>query len=190
MLRFLHLPCRHAGRAAAGVPRAGAACCLAHPRWADHPPRSVAPLTDTGTRAGLPLPYRGQAAPVLPSEEEMALLPEGLCRAIAVRNRMTRSVTATQPGAPHAALGLPAYVQFTSPIRRYTDLLAHYQARPSCTWWPAFHADQVLHTSMTWAVAAPGDAALLRQLLLKLAAAPLAKRLGTKRCSSGTPTGV
>lgn len=40
---------------------------------------------------------------------------------------MTRSVMSTTPGNPHAALGLPAYVQFTSPIRRYTDLLAHYQ---------------------------------------------------------------
>ena len=80
-----------------------------------------------GTKAGLPLPYRGQAAPVLPSEEELEALPPGLCRAVAVRNRMTRSVTTTAPGAAHAALGLPAYVQFTSPIRRYTDMLAHYQ---------------------------------------------------------------
>lgn len=58
----------------------------------------------------------------------MAALPPGLCRAVALRNRMTRSVTTVAAGAPHAALGLPAYVQFTSPIRRYTDLLAHYQA--------------------------------------------------------------
>lgn len=49
-----------------------------------------------------------------------------LCQ-VAVRNRMTRSTMTTSPGNPHAALGLPAYVQFTSPIRRYTDLLAHYQ---------------------------------------------------------------
>ncbi|KAJ4835964.1 hypothetical protein Tsubulata_003049 [Turnera subulata] len=27
----------------------------------------------------------------------------------------------------HGVLGLPGYVQFTSPIRRYMDLLAHYQ---------------------------------------------------------------
>ena len=40
---------------------------------------------------------------------------------------MTRSTMSTSSGNPHAALGLPAYVQFTSPIRRYTDLLAHYQ---------------------------------------------------------------
>lgn len=46
---------------------------------------------------------------------------------VAVRNRMTRSIMSTAAGTPHAALGLPAYVQFTSPIRRYTDLLAHYQ---------------------------------------------------------------
>ena len=29
----------------------------------------------------------------------------------------------------HAGLGLDAYVQFSSPIRRYTDLLAHYQVK-------------------------------------------------------------
>ena len=30
---------------------------------------------------------------------------------------------------PHHSLGLDAYVQFTSPIRRYADLLAHYQIK-------------------------------------------------------------
>ncbi|CAI9780120.1 unnamed protein product [Fraxinus pennsylvanica] len=29
----------------------------------------------------------------------------------------------------HGVLGLPGYVQFTSPIRRYMDLLAHYQVK-------------------------------------------------------------
>ncbi len=48
-----------------------------------------------------------------------------------MRNCMTRSITTVEAGTPHAALGLPTYVQFTSPIRRYTDLLAHYQVRPA-----------------------------------------------------------
>lgn len=86
-------------------------------------------IGDFGTQEGLPLPYRGQAPPVLPSDEEMAAVPEGLCRAIALRNCMTRSVTTVEPGSGHASLGLPAYVQFTSPIRRYSDLLAHYQVK-------------------------------------------------------------
>ncbi|KAI4340075.1 hypothetical protein MLD38_024947 [Melastoma candidum] len=29
----------------------------------------------------------------------------------------------------HGVLGLPGHVQFTSPIRRYMDLLAHYQVK-------------------------------------------------------------
>ena len=40
---------------------------------------------------------------------------------------MTRSTMSTSSGNPHAALGLPAYVQFTSPIRRYADVLVHRQ---------------------------------------------------------------
>lgn len=116
-----------------------------------------------GMEHGLPLPYRSQAAPVLPSTEELEALPEGetstnietgcyrllltccvmcqhgafsdrdaawdagVCRDIAVRNCMTKSITSVEPDAGHASLGLRSYVQFTSPIRRYTDMLAHYQ---------------------------------------------------------------
>ena len=82
-----------------------------------------------GADAGLALPYRSQAAPVLRTAERMAALPEGLCRSVALRGCMTRSVVSVADPQPHAALGLPAYVQFTSPIRRYSDLLAHFQVR-------------------------------------------------------------
>jgi len=41
---------------------------------------------------------------------------------------MTRSVVSVAPVA-HASLGLDSYVQFTSPIRRYTDMLAHFQMK-------------------------------------------------------------
>lgn len=37
-------------------------------------------------------------------------------------------VTTAMPGA-HAGLGLAAYVQVTSPIRRYADLMAHWQLK-------------------------------------------------------------
>ena len=66
---------------------------------------------------------------MLPTAERLEALPTGLCRAIALRGCMTRSVVSVTNPQPHAALGLPAYVQFTSPIRRYSDLLAHYQVR-------------------------------------------------------------
>lgn len=41
---------------------------------------------------------------------------------------MTRSNQGTTPRR-HSSLGLDSYVQFSSPIRRYTDMLAHYQIK-------------------------------------------------------------
>ena len=43
--------------------------------------------------------------------------PPHACRAYLLRSCMTRSTVTLKP-QPHASLGLPAYVQFTSPIRR------------------------------------------------------------------------
>lgn len=82
-----------------------------------------------GEQNSLALPYRGQPEPVLPSEEELQRVPAGPCRTVLVRSRMIRgSVTTNSPSA-HAGLGLDGYVQFTSPIRRYGDMLAHYQLK-------------------------------------------------------------
>ncbi|NDJ17086.1 ribonuclease catalytic domain-containing protein [Myxacorys almedinensis] len=76
----------------------------------------------------LPLPFRSQPQPELPSEEELLLLPAGPVRACAIRRCMPRSeVTIT--AARHASLGLDTYTQVTSPIRRYSDLLAHFQIK-------------------------------------------------------------
>jgi exoribonuclease-2 len=82
-----------------------------------------------GAELGVPLPYRGQNPPVLPSEEELAGVPEGPCRMALLRTCMTRSVTVADAPVRHAGLGLPGYVQVTSPIRRYGDLLAHWQLK-------------------------------------------------------------
>lgn len=73
---------------------------------------------ELGRALGVPLPYRGQAQPVLPEPHELQAVPPGPCRAIMLRNRMTRSLTLTHEPVRHAGLGLDAYVQFTSPIRR------------------------------------------------------------------------
>ena len=86
-------------------------------------------MLNAGMQAGLPLPYRSQAKAVMPSEEEMAAVPEGPCRSVLLRSRMLRSLCMTQEALPHCGLGLPGYVQVTSPIRRYTDLLAHWQLK-------------------------------------------------------------
>jgi len=76
----------------------------------------------------LALPFRGQPQPELPSEEELLQLPAGPARSCAMRRCMPRSEMSITP-ARHASLGLDAYTQVTSPIRRYSDLLAHFQIK-------------------------------------------------------------
>lgn len=82
-----------------------------------------------GAKLQVPLPYRGQAAPVLPPQEELHAVPAGPCRDALLRSSMTRSLTQAHAPVAHAGLGLDAYVQVTSPIRRYGDLLAHKQLK-------------------------------------------------------------
>jgi len=77
----------------------------------------------------IPVPFRGQAEPVLPDDAELRALPAGPCRAVAIRRCMMRSTTTTGAPGRHSGLGLNGYVQFTSPIRRYGDLLAHHQVK-------------------------------------------------------------
>jgi exoribonuclease-2 len=74
----------------------------------------------------IPVPYRFQEQPDLPSEEVIVQLPPGPVREFAICRRMTRGELSINPFR-HAGLGLDAYVQVTSPIRRYSDLLAHFQ---------------------------------------------------------------
>ncbi len=71
----------------------------------------------------LPIPFTVQPPP-LPADE----LPDGLAGEFARRKLMQRSQQSSQPGS-HAGLGLPMYVQCTSPLRRYLDLVAHQQLR-------------------------------------------------------------
>ncbi|WP_265265339.1 ribonuclease catalytic domain-containing protein [Spirulina subsalsa] len=77
---------------------------------------------------GIPMPFRGQPQPELPPEEELLSLPAGPVRFCAMRRCMPRSEMGITP-ARHAGLGLDLYTQVTSPIRRYTDLLAHFQIK-------------------------------------------------------------
>ncbi|GAB4545184.1 MAG: ribonuclease R [Pleurocapsa sp.] len=81
-----------------------------------------------GAEHNLPLPFRGQPQPELPPDEELLQLPAGPVRFCALRRCMPRSETSMTP-IRHASLGLDAYVQVTSPIRRYTDLLSHFQIK-------------------------------------------------------------
>lgn len=81
-----------------------------------------------GEAHNLALPFRGQPQPELPSDEELLQLPAGPVRDCAIRRCMPRSEISTTPFR-HASLGLDSYTQVTSPIRRYTDLLAHFQIK-------------------------------------------------------------
>ncbi|MBU1538010.1 RNB domain-containing ribonuclease, partial [Myxococcota bacterium] len=51
-----------------------------------------------------------------------------LADAYAILRKLKKAEKSTSP-APHTSLGVSAYVQASSPLRRYGDLLAHYQIK-------------------------------------------------------------
>jgi len=75
---------------------------------------------------GLAMPFRCQEGNSSLAPEALQALPIGPVRWAHQRIGLGRSRLHAQAG-PHSALGLPAYLQWTSPIRRYGDLLAHRQ---------------------------------------------------------------
>jgi exoribonuclease II len=81
-----------------------------------------------GSDHGIPLLFRGQTQPDLPSDDELLVIPPGPARACALRRCMPKSEMSVSP-VRHASLGLDYYAQVTSPIRRYSDLLAHFQLK-------------------------------------------------------------
>ncbi len=83
-------------------------------------------IADFGKQHDLPLPYRSQAPSELPTTSELNQLTFGPIRNSAIKRCLSRGVLGTRP-MPHFSLGLSAYVQASSPIRRYSDLLAHRQ---------------------------------------------------------------
>ncbi|KAL1330760.1 hypothetical protein HN51_048016 [Arachis hypogaea] len=81
-----------------------------------------------GSQNEIPLPYRGQPQSDI-NVSEFAHLPEGPVRSFALVKVMRAAEIDFRKPARHGILGIPGYVQFTSPIRRYLDLLAHYQVK-------------------------------------------------------------
>jgi exoribonuclease-2 len=71
----------------------------------------------------LAFPYVSQETGDLPAKP----LP-GLAGSYQIRRCMRSRTLSVKPG-PHCGLGLAEYTQVTSPLRRYTDLLAHQQIR-------------------------------------------------------------
>jgi exoribonuclease-2 len=72
----------------------------------------------------LPAPYRSQKAPDI--SDIVAQTPEGLLRWYLTVRKMGPASISTEPGA-HAGLGVPAYIQASSPLRRYSDLIIQRQ---------------------------------------------------------------
>ncbi|MBP5971404.1 VacB/RNase II family 3'-5' exoribonuclease [Brasilonema sp. CT11] len=81
-----------------------------------------------GQKYNIPLPFRGQPQPELPPEQELLQMPAGFVRACAMRRCMPKSEMSITP-VRHSGLGLDTYTQATSPIRRYSDLLTHFQLK-------------------------------------------------------------
>jgi len=79
-----------------------------------------------GSTHNLALPYRSQLPAELPSSMELEQLPDGAVRFAAIKRCLSRGLMGTQP-SPHFSLGLSAYAQATSPIRRYGDLVVQRQ---------------------------------------------------------------
>lgn len=81
-----------------------------------------------GSFNNIPLPYRGQPQSSI-DPMAFAHLPEGPVRSSALVKIMRAAEMDFRKPQRHGLLGIPGYVQFTSPIRRYMDLLAHYQVK-------------------------------------------------------------
>lgn len=74
----------------------------------------------------LPIAYRRQEPPDPHDASRYSGLPEGPARDYAIRTTLKKSIISLEPGF-HATLGLQAYSQVTSPIRRWLDLAAQRQ---------------------------------------------------------------
>lgn len=75
----------------------------------------------------IPLPFSTQPPPDENSAHD-SLDPYSMSAMFALRKSMRPSSQKSSP-APHAGLGLDLYVQATSPLRRYLDLVVHQQLR-------------------------------------------------------------
>ncbi|XP_057460955.1 ribonuclease II, chloroplastic/mitochondrial isoform X3 [Actinidia eriantha] len=79
-----------------------------------------------GSSNNIPLPFRGQPQSNI-DVSAFAHLPEGPVKTSSIVKIMRAAEMDFRKPIRHGTLGIPGYVQFTSPIRRYLDLLAHYQ---------------------------------------------------------------
>lgn len=94
---------------------------------------------------GLPAIFRGQAPPDPPVEKRATWLPHHLYE---VRRSLPRSHQGLDP-LVHSGLGLDRYIQVTSPIRRYRDLLHQRQLHHHIRYGQALYSREALEELMT-----------------------------------------
>lgn len=85
---------------------------------------------DIAVREKLPVPFRGQEPFDYPEDGILDEIPNPIVRASLIFRNATTPRVSTEP-MEHATLGLDAYLQVTSPIRRSVDLLSHFQIKAS-----------------------------------------------------------
>ncbi|MBN8550369.1 MAG: RNB domain-containing ribonuclease [Deltaproteobacteria bacterium] len=78
-----------------------------------------------GVDHGLPLIFRGQEGPD-GDLADLPVVPEGPAADYLVRSKLKKSFTSVRP-VRHSSLALDAYIQATSPIRRYADIVNQRQ---------------------------------------------------------------
>ena len=88
---------------------------------------------------GIPMPFSTQE----PSDSDARPDGSSLAATYAFRRTLKRAQYRSTP-SPHSGLGLDAYTQATSPMRRYLDLVAHQQLRAYLAGAPALSAEQML----------------------------------------------
>lgn len=86
---------------------------------------------------GLRLAYSQQDPPETPDR------PSTLSGMFALRRQLKRSQYNTTPGV-HSGLGVSAYTQVTSPLRRYLDLVGHQQLRAFLKQQPMLNESELL----------------------------------------------
>jgi exoribonuclease-2 len=97
-----------------------------------------------GEGAGMWAAGKSLAFPYISQEvERQGEVSSGIAGSWQLRRCMRSRVLSTKPGR-HQGLGLDVYTQVTSPLRRYTDLLAHIQIRAFLRGDSPLCADEVL----------------------------------------------